>query len=140
MPPHIDYWKYDNIQIVHIDGDDCVRNIHLKFHRNPANAEENHYDAIVLDPSKTVKKLKKKPKTTILEPIIIESSPENSPQHIPESNIDTIVITPREEAILIPDSPEMSNVEPELKKPRIEDIKSENEMEWTTVHNSQTWM
>ena len=60
-----------------------------------------------------MKKLKKKLKTTILEPIIIESHPENSPQHIPESNIDTIVITPREEAILIPDSPEMSNVEPD---------------------------
>ena len=85
------YQNYDNnTQIVWVDGDDCVRTIHLKFHRNPMNSEGNHYDAIVFDPSNTVKKLKKKPKTTILEPIIIESSPENSPQHIPES----IVITP----------------------------------------------
>ena len=128
------YQKYDdNLQIVHIDGDDCVRNIHPKFHRNPVNTEENHYDAVVLDPSNTVKKLKKKPKTTILEPIIIESSPEDS-QHIPESNIyTTIVITPREEPIIIPDRPEMSNVEPELKKPKIDDIKSENELD--EIHN-----
>ena len=109
------YQNYNNnIQIVWVDGDDCVRTIHLKFHRNPVNSEGNHYDAIVFNPSNTVKKLKKKPKTTILEPIIIESSPENS-QHIPES----IVITPWEEAILKPDnpdSPEMSNVQPELKQ------------------------
>ena len=85
------YQNYDNnTQIVWVDGDDCVRTIHLKFHRNPMNSEGNHYDATVFDLSNTVKKLKKKPKTTILEPIIIEISPENSPQHIPES----IVITP----------------------------------------------
>ena len=69
------YQKYhDNIQIVHIDGDDCVRNVHLKFHRNPANPSENHYDAIIFNPSNPVKKSKKKPKTTILEPIIILDS------------------------------------------------------------------
>ena len=112
------YQKYeDSIQIVCIDGDDCIRNIHLRFHRNPLNPEENHYDAIVLDPSNTVKKLKKTPKTTILEPIIIDSSPDNPPQHIPKSNIDTtVVITPELEPVLIPNSPDMSDVEPELKK------------------------
>ena len=83
------YQKYDeNIQIVHIDGDDCVRNVHLKFHRNPDNPSENHYDAIIFNPCKPVRKSKKQPKTTILKPIIIlDSSPENSPQHSPESTL-----------------------------------------------------
>ena len=125
------YQKYDNnIQIVHIDRDDCIRNVYLNFHRNPLNLGENHYDAIVLDPSKAVKELKKKPKTTIHEPIIIESSLENSPQHITKTNTDTaIIITPTEEQILIPDSPDIK--EPQLKKPKIEndDIKTEDEID-----------
>ena len=43
------YQNYDNnIQIVWVDGDGCVRTIHLKFHKNPVNSEGNHYDAIFL--------------------------------------------------------------------------------------------
>ena len=50
------YQKYDdNIQIVCINGDDCVRNVHLKFHRNPDNPSENHYDAIIFNPCNPVK-------------------------------------------------------------------------------------
>ena len=71
------YQKYaDNVQIVWVDGENLIRNVHLKFHRNPSNPSENHYDAIILAP---LKKVWKMVVNTSLEPILIESSPENSP-------------------------------------------------------------
>ena len=119
------YQKYhDNIQIVCIDGDDCVRNVHLKFHRNPANPSENHYDAIIFNPSNPVKKSEEKPKTTILEPIIIQDcSPENSLQHSPESTLDPAIVmnmTEQQEPVVIEYNPDMSTVGPVLKKAKID--------------------
>ena len=136
------YQKYDeNIQIVCIDGDDCVRNVHLKFHRNPDNPSENHYDTIIVNHFNTVKKSKKNPKTTILEPIIIlDSCPENSPQHSAESSLhptSVMKIRQQQEPIVNQYNPDMSTVEPLLKKPKLVDDYIKSGGKFKECHNIQ---
>ena len=130
------YQRYENnVQVVWVDGENSVRNVHLKFHRNPSNPSENHYDAIILAP---LKKVQKMAVNTSLDPILIESNPENLPPNsptriskLPDYNVQNVK-QESEVITIIDESPEKSSNKPLSKKPKLElDIKGEDEIEGT---------
>ena len=83
---------------------------------------------------------------TSLEPILIESSPENSPLNspttiskVPDYNVQNVK-QESEVIIIIDESPEKSSSKPLSKKPKLElDIKGEHEIEGTGAKNTCLW-